>query len=250
MVVTTYGTVVHEFRASGVESMTLPGGATAMGPYRARGARGALFGLWWDRVVLDEAHVIKNRATQSAQACACLAATHRWALTGTPIQNSLLDLFSLVHFLRHEPWCAALWWRRVITTPHESGDPDALVRVREYVVRRLVLRRMAEAHLAASLPQKHVSLVWVDLGAEERLFYDALFKRSKIQFEGLVKSVSWGGSRRPRARPPDACVRCVCPLGVAPCRGRWWPTTPPCGRCCCAYARCATTRCSRSGWVA
>ncbi|KAK9443999.1 SNF2-related protein [Metarhizium brunneum] len=52
------------------------------------------------RVILDEAHCIKNRNTQTAQACLLLRADYRWCLTGTPMMNGVLELYSLLKFLR------------------------------------------------------------------------------------------------------------------------------------------------------
>jgi len=54
----------------------------------------------WYRVILDEAHIIKDRNTQTAKACFALNSARRWLLTGTPIQNSLDDFFSFIHFLK------------------------------------------------------------------------------------------------------------------------------------------------------
>jgi SNF2 family DNA or RNA helicase len=56
------------------------------------------------RVILDEAQFIKNKDTKTARACHKLQSQHRWCLTGTPMMNGVLELFSLVHFLRIRPY--------------------------------------------------------------------------------------------------------------------------------------------------
>lgn len=68
---------------------------------------GSVSPLWlvhWRRIVLDEAHFIKSHTTRTCRAVCSIKATYRWCLTGTPIQNSVEDLFSLLHFLKVDPW--------------------------------------------------------------------------------------------------------------------------------------------------
>ena len=55
-----------------------------------------LLGVIWSRVVIDEAHCIKNHKSLTAVTVCRLRATNRWALTGTPIQNNLLDMYALL----------------------------------------------------------------------------------------------------------------------------------------------------------
>lgn len=56
------------------------------------------------RVILDEAQCIKNKLTKTAMACYTLKATYRWCLTGTPMMNGIVELYSLIHFLQIKPY--------------------------------------------------------------------------------------------------------------------------------------------------
>lgn len=78
------------------------GGKT--GKARKYGDNGLLFSVSWQRVVLDEGQVIKNPRTRVAQAAWALRASHRWILSGTPIQNSVNDLYSYFRFLKWAPF--------------------------------------------------------------------------------------------------------------------------------------------------
>lgn len=68
------------------------------------GQEGPLFQIKWRRVILDEAHQIRNYKSKSAIATSALSAKSRWALTGTPIHNKELDLYSLIKYLRLTPF--------------------------------------------------------------------------------------------------------------------------------------------------
>lgn len=66
--------------------------------------QGALFRVVWKRIIIDEGHVIRNHKTKKAQALCELEAKHRWCLTGTPVHNKELDMYSLLKFLRCSPF--------------------------------------------------------------------------------------------------------------------------------------------------
>eukprot|EP01051_Picozoa_sp_SAG22_P019196 SAG22_NODE_3467_length_1693_cov_1.146801_1_plen_198_part_10 len=73
-----------------------------------------LFNIEWRRIILDEAHFIKNHNCESARACRLLDGQRRWCITGTPIQNSADDLLALFMFLKYAPFSSAQKFHEVI----------------------------------------------------------------------------------------------------------------------------------------
>ncbi len=103
VLITSYGCVTSEFKTY---QNLLTSNATKAEIQK----QCPLFSQTWYRVVLDEAHVIRNRLTETAKAIFGLKSIRRWCLTGTPIQNSIDDIFSLLHFLKEDPWADVGWW--------------------------------------------------------------------------------------------------------------------------------------------
>ena len=148
-----------------------------------------LFGVTWHRIILDEAHTIKNPQTEAAKAVTLLRGTCRWALTGTPIQNSLSDVFSLIKFLKHQPWDSIRWWKKTIQEPQEKGDPRGVLVLRtllsEIMLRRTKFMRDESGNMIVQLPPRVVVVEFVELDEAEREFYDAIVARSKDVFKGF-----------------------------------------------------------------
>lgn len=157
----------------------------------------------WFRVILDEAHCIKNANTLCSKACCLLKAERRWCVTGTPIQNSLQDVYSLLKFLQHEPWCESGFWKAAIPSVSNDKNIDgeendsqiALDRVRR-VLAPLTLRRSKDTMNSdgvpiLTLPPIEIRTIDVHLSDPEREFYNALKSRSRTIFEGIVKQGSF-----------------------------------------------------------
>ncbi|SGY79936.1 BQ5605_C008g05254 [Microbotryum silenes-dioicae] len=191
VVVTSYGTLVSDFKMSGLDDGKKPnksGASTSKGEDKKAklSERRGLFAVDWFRIVLDEAHLIKRRDTQNAKAVHALKAERRWCLTGTPIVNRLEDLYSLLHFLRLEPWGNFSFFRTFITVPFEQKDSRAL-EVIQVVLESILLRREKKmkdrnGNPIVSLPQKHIDVQYLDFSPDEREIYDRLYKSAKRKF--------------------------------------------------------------------
>lgn len=131
---------------------------------------------WW-RVILDEAHIIKNATSQQSRAVANLNAKRRWVVTGTPIQNGSMDLFSLMAFLRFEPFSIKSYWNSLVQRPLAQGSEKGLSRL-QVLMATMSLRRTKDKALVG-LPPKVIETYFVDLSAEERELYDQMESQAK-----------------------------------------------------------------------
>ncbi|XP_009986807.1 PREDICTED: transcription termination factor 2, partial [Tauraco erythrolophus] len=90
----------------------------------------------WARVILDEAHNIKNPKVQTSIAVCKLRATARWAVTGTPIQNNLLDMYSLLRFLRCSPFDEYKVWKYQVDNNTKKGGERLSLFTKSLLLRR------------------------------------------------------------------------------------------------------------------
>jgi len=139
-----------------------------------------LLAVAWERIILDEAHQVRNPRSQTAQAVCRLRSAFRWAVTGTPIQNKELDMYSLIRFLRCAPFDEYKVWKLWVDNKTSQGQ----VRMNT-LVQSLLLRRTKTTKSAAtgkeivSLPPKSVQEHLIALSKEERDVYDEVFSFSQ-----------------------------------------------------------------------
>lgn len=131
---------------------------------------------WW-RVILDEAHIIKNHKAKLSSAVIQLNAKRRWVVTGTPIQNGSMDLFAFMAFLRFDPFSTKSYWDSLVQRPIAQGNANGLSRL-QALMATISLRRTKEKALIA-LPQKTVHICNVELSIEERQLYDEMEAEAK-----------------------------------------------------------------------
>tara|TARA_R110002050_G_scaffold119945_1_gene237862 strand:+ start:356 stop:1012 length:657 start_codon:yes stop_codon:yes gene_type:complete len=117
-------------------------------------------------------------------------ATHKWCLTGTPIQNQLDDLYSLVSFLGVTPWSEYHWWRKIIKVPYESGHPGAMQRVHAVLHPIMLARKKSsmgpDGQPLLQLKPYKERTVRLKFTEQERDFYDSLESGAKTTFNQFV----------------------------------------------------------------
>jgi SNF2 family DNA or RNA helicase len=129
-------------------------------------------GLTCYAMVLDEAQYIKNHATKSSRAVRSVDARHRFALTGTPIENRLSELWSIFDFLMPGMLGTYKRFRERFEQPIMSGDPDAEAKL-QASVGPFILRRL-KSQVLKDLPDKIENVITVRLEGEQRRLYAAL----------------------------------------------------------------------------
>ncbi|XP_011866098.1 PREDICTED: transcription termination factor 2-like isoform X2 [Vollenhovia emeryi] len=140
-----------------------------------------LYKIHWERVILDEAHIIRNPKSQGFEAVCKLSANKRWCLTGTPIQNKELDLYSILKFLRCSPFDDIRVWKRWVDKKDKAGHQRLATVMKTLMLRRTKEELMAKGEIE-NLPDKSIQEVKVYLDDEEQLVYQKILKYSRTLF--------------------------------------------------------------------
>jgi SNF2 family DNA or RNA helicase len=138
----------------------------------------------WTAVVLDEAQNIKNPATKQAQAARALKAEHRIALTGTPVENHVGDLWSIMEFLNPGWLGTQAEFKRTFHVPIQAGrDPEAARRL-QHLTNPFILRRLkTDKAIIADLPEKLEMKVFCTLTREQASLYAAVVEETTARIE-------------------------------------------------------------------
>ncbi|KAL3865169.1 hypothetical protein ACJMK2_006788 [Sinanodonta woodiana] len=146
-----------------------------------------LLRIAWKRIILDEAHSIKNHKSLGALATCRLRAGYRWALTGTPIQNNLLDIYSLLRFLRCSPFDEFKVWKRQVDTGKVTGQDRLNVLVKSLLLRRTKTDTGKSGKPLVNLPSKSSFTHDLELSKEERRIYDMIYAQSRSVLKEYIR---------------------------------------------------------------
>ncbi|MCJ1334557.1 hypothetical protein MMC10_011269 [Thelotrema lepadinum] len=184
VVITTYQTVMSEHENSSD---------------KADGPKVGCFGVHWYRIVLDEAHSIKNRNAKSTKACYALESEFRWCLSGTPMQNHLDELQSLIHFLKIRPIENRAVWKEQIITPMSNGKGGLAIRRLQVYLKAFMKRRTKDVlrehnglgkgnqnSSGFKLVNRKVEKIVGEFTGKEREYYSALEQKADKSLERMM----------------------------------------------------------------
>jgi SNF2 family DNA or RNA helicase len=194
IIITTYGSVASEFN------------------FRNKQKKGnyPLEEMNWFRIVLDEAHMIREQSTLQFKAICRLSAQRRWACTGTPVQNRLEDLGALMTFLRFKPFDGS-GFSQYILSPFKICDPEIIPKLR-LLVDSITLRRLKDK---IDLPKRRDHLVKLNFSDEERAVYDIFAKNASDRIKVITsqQESSLGGKTYVHILQSILRLRLVCAHG-------------------------------------
>jgi SNF2 family DNA or RNA helicase len=168
------------------------------------GIKTGCFGVYWYRIILDEAHSIKNRNAKSTKACYALRSHYRWCLTGTPMQNNLDELQSLIQFLKIRPYCDIGPWKEQITGPMKNGRGGLAMRRLQFFLKSCMKRRTkdvlkkegalnpggkikeGEKGNGFRIVDRKVETITAEFSSQERAFYDRLADRAQSRLDEMM----------------------------------------------------------------
>ena len=138
----------------------------------------------WSTVVLDEAQNIKNALSATARAARALSASHRFALTGTPVENRLAELWSIFEFANPGLLGPLETFRREFAVPVERyGDDHAAERLRQIASPFLLRRLKSDPNIIQDLPAKNEMKVFCTLTREQATLYQAVVDEEMRRIE-------------------------------------------------------------------
>ena len=153
----------------------------------------------WYRVILDEAQAIKNKATKAAIGASYIKSEYRWCMSGTPMQNNVNELYSLIHFLRIKPYDESDKFSRDFTRPLKSQDNRAkekAMRQLQALLKAILLRRTKTSKIDGKpilqLPPKTTQEQRAVFSQDERDFYKALESKTQLKFNRYLKANTVG----------------------------------------------------------
>ncbi|KAL4447094.1 hypothetical protein ABPG74_013946 [Tetrahymena malaccensis] len=145
---------------------------------------GKMFNKFWDRVIIDEAQKIKNKKSKVSEASFEIQSNCRWCLTGTPLENSLEDIYSLFRFLNVPKYSEWSWWSQNIKNSKKNNKKSNSFKIINQMIENFTLRRTKQSVDAngasiVSLPEKKIKNIYIELFENEKNIYKKIFDKTQ-----------------------------------------------------------------------
>jgi non-specific serine/threonine protein kinase len=140
----------------------------------------------FDYVVLDESQSIKNPQSQVAKASLLLNSKNRLALSGTPVQNNTFDLYAQMNFLNPGMLGSREFFMSEFATPIDKFGEDEIKQQLRKLTYPFLLRRTKE-QVAKDLPEKTETILYCEMGPEQRKIYDSYRNTYRSQILGMIE---------------------------------------------------------------
>ncbi len=146
--------------------------------------------ILFDTIVADESHTVKNPSSLTARALYELNARSRFALSGTPVMNNTFDLYGQFNFLLPGMFGSREFFKREYADPIDRFANEDKIKSLQRLTAPFILRRTKE-QVAPDLPEKIESILWCEMGSDQRFAYDSIREQIKsnlflqIQEQGL-----------------------------------------------------------------
>ncbi|XP_066588930.1 transcription termination factor 2 [Prorops nasuta] len=148
---------------------------------RENKTQSTLFQIRWQRIILDEAHIVRNHKTQASLGVCALRAIKRWALTGTPVHNKEIDLYAILKFLKCSPFDDLKVWKRWVDSKDAAGQ-QRLATVMKSIMLRRTKQELQNKGEIESLPSKSLEVIEIKLDTHEKLAYEKVLVYSRTLF--------------------------------------------------------------------
>jgi|UniRef100_A0A6C0IUP7 SWI/SNF-related matrix-associated actin-dependent regulator of chromatin subfamily A3 len=183
VLLTTYGIVQREF-----SEHRRPNGNGHFTHWHAPDDQESPFEILFDRVIIDEAHNIRNRNTTTHKAVCAINAEKHWAISATLIYNRIDDLYASLHFLEAEPYCT---WPEFNSAFVVGVHDSHLVNTTLEKLRQFLLPIQIRRPKPDTLPPLYDVRLSVDLNEDERFFYDTLLSYTQDTVSRLFRVHRW-----------------------------------------------------------
>ncbi|RAL65691.1 hypothetical protein DID88_005359 [Monilinia fructigena] len=132
---------------------------------------GDLHRINWRRVILDEAHAIKNNSARTSLACQNLKSVYRWCLTGTPLLNRLEELFPYLRFLKANYSMDWKTFQQYFCDPDADDCTNRIATLLSYAMMRRTMKTTILNRPIIILPEPHPVMQQINFSREERIIY-------------------------------------------------------------------------------